>query len=70
MKVYKKKFEEVVAILMRRDGHTKEQAEAIVKEALHDCFMGDAWEADDVWMEQTGLEPDYLYDLVAVEGVF
>lgn len=70
MKVYKKAFEEVVGILMERDGWDREKAEAILKEVLHDCFMHDVWDAEEVWMEQIGLEPDYLYNLMHIEGVW
>lgn len=58
--------EEIIAIFMRREDITYEDASNWLKEA---CFMVNAAilnedDIEEVWMEETGLEPDYLYDLM------
>lgn len=55
---------EIVEIFMRRDGMTREDATELLKEAysaVQEAILnGD--DAGEVWMEETGLEPDYLYN--------
>lgn len=57
---------EIVEIFMRRDGMIREDAIEHFKEAysaVQEAILnGD--DADEVWMEETGLEPDYLYNLM------
>lgn len=57
---------EIVEIFMRRDGMTREDATELLKEAysaVQEAILnGD--DADEVWIEETGLEPDYLYNLM------
>lgn len=57
---------EIVEIFMRRDGMTREDATELLKEsysAVQEAILnGD--DADEVWMEETGREPDYLYNLM------
>lgn len=53
---------------MRRDGMSREDAEARFKEACLSAadaiYRGDSIEAvEDAWMDETGLEPDYLYGI-------
>lgn len=61
------KTNRVVKILMERDGMTKEEATALVKDTqaeLLDCT--NVLEADDIIMSNLGLEPDYLYDILTI----
>lgn len=57
---------EIVKIFVRRDGMTREDAIEHLREAysaVQEAILnGD--DADEVWMEETGLEPDYLYNLM------
>lgn len=64
----KKGIEEVVAILMRREQLSREDASNWVKEAL-DMVMdaiseGNYIEAEDIWQDEVGLEPDYLLNIL------
>ena len=58
--------EEIVEIFMRRDGMTREDAIELLKEAysaVQEAILnGD--DTDEVWMEETGLEVDYLFNLM------
>lgn len=59
---------EIIRILMRRDGLTYEEA----KEAYEDCRaeIMDALEGtncmslDEILQEELGLEPDYIFDFI------
>lgn len=55
---------QVARILANRDGLSPEDAADVVKEALamvNSCITsGDFMEAEDIWLDYTGLEPDYL----------
>ena len=56
----------VVEILIRRDDLTKQEAEdriLEVKQMMENCNY-DPMECDDILMEQLGLEPDYLMDIL------
>lgn len=57
---------EIVEIFMRRDGMTREDATELLEEAysaVQEAILnGD--DADEVWIEETGLAPDYLYNLM------
>lgn len=57
---------DIVEIFMSRDGMTREDAIEILKEALFAVqeAIHYGYDADEVWMEETGLELDYLYDLM------
>ena len=55
----------IVKILMERDGMSEEHAIKLVNETRDEIMMLDnPLEADDVLMEYLGLEPDYLFDLL------
>lgn len=60
------RIEEVVAILMRKEELSKEDALNWVKEALEwvEIALSRGEDPDDIWMDQTGLEPDYLYNIL------
>lgn len=56
----------VVEILMRRDGNTLREAEERVRDVrqmMADCEY-DIDEVDEILMDELGLEPDYLFDLI------
>jgi len=56
----------VVEILMRRDGDTLREAEERVRDVrqmMADCEY-DIDEVDEILMDELGLEPDYLFDLI------
>lgn len=60
--------DEVMEIFMRRDGMTRKDAEERFKEAylsVEDAIgRGDSIEdVEDLWMDEIGLEPDYLYGI-------
>ena len=55
-----------VMVIAKRDGVSSDEAVETVKLAL-DMVMEALHEGDDpeqVWMEETGLEPDYLIELM------
>ncbi len=59
----------VIEILMKRDGITYDEAMQLVKDAVMQCksLIMKGYSLDDVWEEwtsETGLEPDYLDDLL------
>lgn len=61
-------MEEVIRILMKRDGGSYEDAKGLVESVLSEVQMyleeGDMEAAEDCWMQDTGLEVDYLIDLM------
>lgn len=58
-------MERIINILMERDGLPREEATVQV-EQVKDMILEaeDLWEADAILMEQLGLEPDYMVDLL------
>ena len=58
----------VVRILMNRDGMTETEA----REAVQDCVdmmeeaiqEGHYLEAEDIFMDELSLEPDYIFDVI------
>lgn len=60
---------QVVGILMRRDGMSQSDAEALVEETLgmvsDSLECGDVNEAEEIWMSELGLEVDYLLNVIA-----
>lgn len=61
-----KGIEEVIGILMRREDISREDARLWVDEALEwvEIAITRGEDPDDIWMDQTGLEPDYLYNIL------
>ena len=56
----------IIEILMKRDGNTEKEAEARldeVKNMLEECYY-DVDEAENIVLEQLGLEMDYLEDIL------
>lgn len=60
------KMESIVNVLVKRDGVWKKEAEQRVAEVRDMILNGeiDPWEIDDVMMDEFGLEPDYIEDLL------
>ena len=57
----------VVKILMERDEIDRETAEAIVRETRDELLnLENPFEADDVMGDYLGLEPDYIFDVLAM----
>ena len=55
-------MKEIVEILMRRDGMTRDEAYALLEEVrdmMEDCDY-DPEECEDIFESEVGLEPDYL----------
>lgn len=61
-------MEKIVKILMERDEYTREEALAVVNECQEAMFAalecGDTEEAEEIFMDYLGLEPDYMYDFI------
>ena len=58
------KDNEIVRVLMERDGLTREEAEerlAEVRELTEDI---DPWDFEDLLADELGLEMDYIFDLI------
>jgi hypothetical protein len=55
--------ESIVEILMRRDGLSKQEAELSVQEARQRVTEGE--DPEEVLQDEFGLEPDYIFDLLA-----
>ena len=54
-------MEEVIRILMERDGISEEEARLLIKETRDEIMMlDDPCKADEVIMDYLNLEPDYL----------
>ena len=62
------KMNEVVKILMRRDGITEQEALEAIRDCREQinyfCARGDFIAAEDCIMDELGLEPDYLWDII------
>ena len=59
-----KKDNEVVRILMKRDGLTREEAEERLDEVREMISEADVWEAEDIIADELGLEMDYIFDIM------
>ena len=54
----------VVEILMNRDGMTREEAEDRVQEVREMIVCASVLEAEDILIDELGLEMDYIFDLI------
>lgn len=61
-------MQEVVKILMWRDGLSKEEAVSLIQETRSACEAamaeGRTEEVEDIFTEMLGLEPDYIPDVL------
>lgn len=55
---------EAKRILMERDGLTEAEAQNQIDATMEEILMSDPFKADDIFMNDLGLEPDYLIDLL------
>lgn len=58
--------EEIVKIFIKRDGMTREDAIELLREAysaVQEAILNED-DVDEVWMEETGPEPAYLYNIM------
>lgn len=55
---------EVVRILMKRDGLTREEAQERLEEVRELISEADPWEAEDIIADELGLEMDYIFDIL------
>ena len=53
-------------ILMKRDGYSAEEADQAIKETRDLILSSNPYDADEIIMEELGLEPDYLMDLLCI----
>lgn len=54
----------VVKILMDRDGITRKEAEELIEETRDEILANDSFYADDIILNNLGLEPDYIMDIL------
>ena len=57
----------VVKILMERDGMTEQGATYLVKETKEELLCNGGCYVDDIIMENLGLEPDYIMDILEID---
>lgn len=57
-------MENVINILMNRDGMTRDEARELVIETREMLLSADVWESDEIVADQLGLEPDYIMDIL------
>ena len=59
-------MERIIQILMRRDDLTHKEAEEVVNNALDMVYanLDHPSECEEIWMEETGLEVDYLMEVL------
>lgn len=58
--------EEIVKIFIKRDGMTREDAIEHLREAysaVQEAILNED-DVDEVWMGETDLDPDYLYNIM------
>ena len=55
---------EVVRILMERDGMTREEAQETLEEVREMLSEAEPWEAEDIIADELGLEMDYIFDIL------
>ena len=58
------KDNEVVRILMERDGFARDEAEERLEEVREMLSDADPWEAEDILADELGLEMDYIFDII------
>lgn len=58
---------QVVKILMERDGMTEQEATYLVKETKGELLRNDGWCRDEIILENLDLEPDYIMDILKID---
>ena len=59
-----KKNNDVIRILMERDGFARDEAEERLEEVREMLSDADPWEAEDILADELGLEMDYIFDII------
>jgi hypothetical protein len=59
-----KKTNEVIRILMERDGLSRDEAEETLEEVREMISEADPWEVEDILADELGLEMDYIFDIL------
>lgn len=59
-----KKNNEVVRILMERDGLSRAEAQERLEEVREMISDADVWEVEDIMADELGLEMDYIFDII------
>ena len=59
-----KKVNEIVRILMERDGMSEEEARERIDEVREMLYDADPWDAEDILSDELGLEMDYIFDIL------
>jgi len=54
--------ETLLEVLMRRDSLSKVEAQSQIKEARERIYDGE--DPEEILLEEFGLEPDYIFDLI------
>ena len=57
----------VVKILMERDGMTEQEAIDLVRETKEELMNSQYCDGADIIMENLGLEPDYIIDILEID---
>ena len=61
-------MQEIIDILMRRDGITRNEAQNLIDECIDEMsdsfYIGDYQTCEDIFASYLGLEPDYLEMLI------
>ena len=55
---------EVIRILMERDGMTREEAKERYEEVSDILADADPWDVEDILADELGLEMDYIFDFI------
>ena len=55
---------EVIRVLMERDGLTREEANERLEEVREMVYDADPYEAEDILADELGLEMDYIFDIL------
>lgn len=56
-------MEEIIKILMRRDGMTREEAKELIEE-VQEAILDDPDNGCEIFESELGLEPDYLINFL------
>ena len=57
----------VVKILMERDGMTEHEATDLVRKTKEELMNSQCYDGADIIMENLGLEPDYIMDILEID---
>lgn len=55
---------EIIRVLMERDGMSREEATERLEEVREIMADADPWDAEDILADELGLEMDYIFDVI------